>query len=88
MIKVFTFDIYSLLDPGASLYFVTPYVANLFEILCKKLCEHFCISTPIGDSILAERFYCDCHISINHKNTMADLVGLYLVDFDVILEMD
>ena len=28
MIKVFAFNVYALLDPGASLSFVTPYVAN------------------------------------------------------------
>ncbi|KAH0679464.1 hypothetical protein KY284_020549 [Solanum tuberosum] len=57
MIKVFTFDVYALLDPGAK-------------------------------SILAERVYRDCVISINHKETMADLVELDMVDFDVILGMD
>ncbi|KAH0644637.1 hypothetical protein KY284_032521 [Solanum tuberosum] len=30
MIKVFTFDVYALLDPGASLSFVTPYIAMNF----------------------------------------------------------
>ena len=38
MIKVFNFDVYSLLDLGASLYLVTPYVSNQFEILHEKLC--------------------------------------------------
>ena len=35
-----------------------------------------------------ERVYRDCPISINHKNTMAYLVELEMVDFDVILGMD
>lgn len=43
IIKVFTFNVYSLLDRGESLYFVTPYLANLFEILSEKICEHFCV---------------------------------------------
>ena len=30
MIKFFTFHVYALLDPGKSLSFVTPYVANKF----------------------------------------------------------
>ncbi|KAG5581339.1 hypothetical protein H5410_051966 [Solanum commersonii] len=42
---------------------------------------------PIGESVLAERVYRDCSISINHKSTMADLMELYMVDFDVILGM-
>ncbi|XP_004245341.1 uncharacterized protein [Solanum lycopersicum] len=37
MIKVFNFDIYVLVDPGASLSFVIPSVANQFEILPEKL---------------------------------------------------
>ncbi|XP_015084186.1 uncharacterized protein LOC107027566 [Solanum pennellii] len=32
MIKVFNFDVYALLDPGPSLYYVTPYVANQLSI--------------------------------------------------------
>ena len=87
MIKVFTFNIYALLDPGESLSFVTLYVANNFEIHPEKLCEPFYVSTPVGESILAERVYRDCHVLINHKNTIADIVELAMVDFDIILGM-
>jgi len=88
MMKVFTFDVYALLDLGTSLPFVTLYVANKFDVLPEKLCEPFCVSTTVGESILAERVYRDCPVSINNKNTMADLVELDMVDFDVILGMD
>ena len=88
MIKVFTFDVYALLDPGASLSFVTYYVANQVEILPEKLCESFDVSTHVGESILAKRVYHDCPVSINHKSTMDELIKLYVVDFDVILGMD
>nr|AAT39297.2 Gag-pol protein, putative [Solanum demissum] len=88
MIKVFAFDVYALLDPGVSLSFVTLYVANKFDVLPERLCEPFCVSTPVGESILAERVYRDCPDSINHKSTMADLVELDMVDFDVILGMN
>ena len=88
MIKVFTFDVYALLDPRACLSFVTPYVANQFEILPEKLCEPFCVSTSVGESILAERVYRDYPVFINYKNTMDDLVELDMIDFDVILCMD
>ncbi|KAG5575216.1 hypothetical protein H5410_055350 [Solanum commersonii] len=57
-------------------------------LFMKKICEPFCVSSPVGESILAERVYRDCVISINHKDTMTDLVKLDLVDFDVILGMD
>ncbi|KAH0776452.1 hypothetical protein KY290_007863 [Solanum tuberosum] len=88
MIRVFAFDVYALLDPRASLSFVTPYVANKFDVLPERLGEPFCVSTPVGESILAEKVYRDCPISINHNSTMTDLVELDMVDFDVILGMD
>ncbi|WMV07439.1 hypothetical protein MTR67_000824 [Solanum verrucosum] len=61
MIKVFTLDVYALLDQE---------------------------QVYLLESILAERVYRDCVISINHKNSMADLIELDMVDFDVILGMD
>ena len=77
-----------MLDPRASLSLVTPYVANQSKIHPEKLSEPFCVSTPVRDSILEERVYRDCPISINHKNTIADLVEVVMVDFDVILGID
>jgi len=88
MIKVLTFDVYALLDPGASLYLVTPHIAMNLDILLEKLLEPFSVSILVGESILDERVYHDCTISVNHNNIMADLVELDMVDFDVILCMD
>ena len=88
MIKVFTFDDYAFIDLEASLSFVTPYIANKFEILPRELCKTFCVSTLVGESILEERVYRDFHICINHKNAISDLVELDMVDLDVILGID
>ena len=66
----------------------TTYVANQFEVLLEKLYEPFCVFTHVGEFILAERVYRNCPICINHKNTMADIVELDMVNFDVILGMD
>ena len=88
MIKIFVFYVYAFLDPRASYSFVTSYVTNIFEILLEKLCGPFYVSTLVRDFFLAERVYRDCTISINHKNTMVDLVELKMVDFDVIPCMD
>ena len=54
----------------------------------KNFCEPFYVSAPIGELILAKQVYRNCVIYINHKDTMADLVELDMVDFDVILGMD
>ncbi|KAH0764671.1 hypothetical protein KY285_000542 [Solanum tuberosum] len=58
-----------------------------FDVLPENLLEPFSVSTPVGESILAEIVYRDCTISVYHKSTMADLVELYMVDFDVILDI-
>ncbi|KAG5571007.1 hypothetical protein H5410_060773 [Solanum commersonii] len=84
MIKVLTFDVYALLDSGASLSFVTPYVAMNFNILPEQLLKPFSVYTHVGECILAKRVYRDCTISVYHKETMADLVELDMIDFDVI----
>lgn len=39
MVKVFTFDMYDFLDTRESLYFLSPYVAMNFDVLCEKICE-------------------------------------------------
>ena len=72
------------LDPGASLCFVTHYISMNFGILLEQFLEPLIVSTPVDESILAQRV---CRESTNHKDTMANLVELYIVDFDVILGM-
>ena len=88
MLRVFSFDVYALLDPGATLSFVTPYLATKFEILPEHLLEPFSVSTPVGESILVEKVYRNCIVSIHRRDTMDDLVELNMVDFDIILGMD
>ncbi|KAH0677168.1 hypothetical protein KY285_024969 [Solanum tuberosum] len=46
----------TLLDPGSTLSFLTPFVAMKFEILPKVLLESFSVSTPNGD--LARKKIC------------------------------
>ncbi|WMV58483.1 hypothetical protein MTR67_051868 [Solanum verrucosum] len=55
VLKVFQLDVYVLLDPSATLYFVTPYVAMRFDVLPDVLLEPFSISTFVGDYIVAKR---------------------------------
>ncbi|MDV3143947.1 MAG: hypothetical protein Q8763_02865 [Candidatus Phytoplasma australasiaticum] len=50
--------------------------------------EPFSISTPVGESIRVERIYRDFLVSIYHRDTLANLIKLKMVDFDVILGMD
>ena len=59
-----------------------------FYIIPEQLNETYSVPTPVGESILVERVYHDCLISVNHKSIMDDLDKLDMVDFDVILGMD
>ncbi|KAH0636267.1 hypothetical protein KY290_036703 [Solanum tuberosum] len=87
MLQVFSIDVYALLDPNATLSFVTPLMAMIFDVLPEKLEEPFSMSTPVGDSVVAKRVYRSCPISSSHKVTLVELVELDILDFDFILGM-
>ncbi|KAH0644862.1 hypothetical protein KY284_032746 [Solanum tuberosum] len=77
---------YALQTRGDQESFPDVVTAIKFEILPKVLIEHFSVSTPIGDSVVAKRVYRSFTISLSHKLTLVDLVELDMLDFDVILE--
>ncbi|KAF3658963.1 60S ribosomal protein L7a [Capsicum annuum] len=55
-LQAYHLHIYALLDPGAFLSFVTPYIAINFRVSPEILAEPFSVSTPMGKSIIAQRF--------------------------------
>ena len=57
MLRIFHVYVYALLDPGASLSFITPYIAEDFGISPEILAEPFSVSTPVGKTIIARRVY-------------------------------
>ena len=54
-LRVFDLDVYALLDPGATLSFVTPYIAVQFNVSPKTLLEPLSVSTSDGDPVKARR---------------------------------
>jgi len=66
MLEVFHLGVYGLIDPGATLSFVTLYVAMRFDIGPEILSNPFYISTPIGNVIAAKRVYKNYPISVSH----------------------
>ncbi|XP_075076520.1 uncharacterized protein LOC142163162 [Nicotiana tabacum] len=88
MLTIFTFDAYALIDPGSTLSYVTPYIAKKFGIEPEKLCEPFEVSTLVGESVIARYIYKGCPVKVHHRLTVADLVELEMLDFDVIMGMD
>ncbi|XP_070045320.1 uncharacterized protein [Nicotiana tomentosiformis] len=80
--------VYAPIDPGSTLSYVTPYVAMEFGIEPEQLHESFSVSTPVGQSILAARVYMDCVVTLRGRDTVADLIELRMVGFDMIMGMD
>ncbi|XP_070036664.1 uncharacterized protein [Nicotiana tomentosiformis] len=81
-------DVYALIDPSSTLSYVTPYVTMEFGIEPEHLLEPFFVSTPVGESILVVRVYRDCVVTLRGRDSMANLIELRMVDFDVIIGMD
>ena len=52
MLQVVNFVVYALLDPGANLSFVSPYVAMKFSIDPEILLEPYSMYNPVGESKL------------------------------------
>ncbi|WMV37992.1 hypothetical protein MTR67_031377 [Solanum verrucosum] len=75
-------------DSGATLSFMSPFIAVQFSVSPETLSEPFLVSTPIGDPVLARRVYKNCPVTVSQKVTSVDRVELEMVDFDIILGMD
>ena len=76
-----------MLDPGATLSFVTPYKYVQFSVSPETLSEPFSVSTPVGEPVIARRVYRNCPVIVSHKVTSANLVEVKMVDLNVILVM-
>ncbi|XP_070017341.1 uncharacterized protein [Nicotiana sylvestris] len=81
-------DVYALIDSGSTLSYVTPFVAMEFGIEPEQLHESFSVSIPVGEPITAAQVYRGCVVTVRGRGTMADLIELGMVDFDVIIGMD
>ncbi|XP_070020401.1 uncharacterized protein [Nicotiana sylvestris] len=88
ILTVQSHDVYALIDPGSTLSYVTPFIAMEFVIEPDQLYEPLLVSTPVGEFIMAAQVYRGCVVTIRGRDTMADLIELGMVDFDVIMGMD
>ncbi|XP_070046271.1 uncharacterized protein [Nicotiana tomentosiformis] len=88
ILSVQSHDVYALIDLGSTLSYVTPYVAMEFGIELEQHHEPFFVSTPVGESILVARLYRDCVVTLRGRDTVADLIELRMVNFDVMMGMD
>ncbi|KAH0644931.1 hypothetical protein KY284_032815 [Solanum tuberosum] len=74
------------LDPGATLSFITPYIAVNFGVSSKTLSEPFSVSSLVGNPVIARLVYKNCTVTVSQKVTSADLVGLEMFLDEPILE--
>ncbi|CAN4090613.1 unnamed protein product [Withania somnifera] len=87
-LSIFSHNVYTLIDPGSTLSYVTPLVAGKFKRTPELLHRPLEVATPIGKSIIARRVYHDCIVTICGRDTLAGPIELEMVEFDVIMGMD
>ncbi|XP_070035048.1 uncharacterized protein [Nicotiana tomentosiformis] len=76
------------MDPSSTFSYITPFIAGKLDMRSELLPQPVEVSTPVGDSIVANHVYRDCTVLINDRPTSVDLVELVMLDFDVIMGMD
>ena len=84
MLQVFSINVNSLLDPGATIFFDTPLVARKFDVLFYVLIELFSVCTSMGDSVIAKRVYRKYHVMMPNRVTLVHLVEFDMFYFDII----
>ena len=63
-------------------------VSRKFDVFINVLIEPFSVCTPMGDSVVAKRFYRKFHVMLPNRVALTDLVELDMFDLDIILGMD
>ncbi|XP_023773747.1 uncharacterized protein LOC111922420, partial [Cyanistes caeruleus] len=77
-----------LFDPGSTYSYVSMYFAHYLGTSRELLALPVHVSTPVGDTVVVDRVYRSCVVTIGGLETRVDLLLLSMVDFDVILGMD
>ena len=70
MLKLFSFDVYALLESGGTLSFVTPIVEIKFVMLPDILDNPFSVSTPVGDFVVVNIVYKGCPFFLTNRVTL------------------
>lgn len=64
------------------------YFATDLGIMYEPLAKPICVYTPVGESLVVNQVYRGCIITFSERRSIANLILLYMVNFDVILGMD
>lgn len=77
-----------LFDPGCTYSYVSADFTSHINIMCESFTEPICVFTWVGKSLVMNRVYQGCIVTFMGRDTVADLVLLDIVGFNVILDMD
>ncbi|XP_070011433.1 uncharacterized protein [Nicotiana sylvestris] len=86
--SVYSFDELALIDPGSTQSYVSSYFALRFCGQPELLNDPFLVATPVVESLLTEYVYRACQIRVDGRDTLADLIVLDMIDFDMLMGMD
>lgn len=79
---------YALLDPRATLYSMTTYIAFMLGVHPKQILEPFCIYSPISESVIERPMYRNSLVLVLYRVTTTNLVELDIAHFDIFLGKD
>ena len=81
-------EIYALIDPGSTHSYISTKLAFQLGLNQEDLICDLCISTPLGDTMIAQQVCRSCIVQVGKAKLRVDLTVIPLRDFDVILGMD
>uniref|UniRef100_A0A1U7VIP3 Uncharacterized protein LOC104217612 n=2 Tax=Nicotiana sylvestris TaxID=4096 RepID=A0A1U7VIP3_NICSY len=88
ILSVCSFDALALIDPGSTHSYVSSYFALRFSRQPELLNDPFLVATHVGEFLLAEYVYRACQIRVKGRDTLADLIVLDMIDFNMPMGMD
>ncbi|XP_070040635.1 uncharacterized protein [Nicotiana tomentosiformis] len=88
ILSVCSFDAFALIYPGSTHSYVSSYFALSFVRQPELLNDLFLVDTPVGESLLDEYVYRACQIRVKGRDTLADLIILDMIDFDMLMGMN
>ncbi|XP_070028627.1 uncharacterized protein [Nicotiana sylvestris] len=88
ILSVCSFDALTLIDPGSTPSYVSSYFALRFSRQPELLNDPFLVATPVGEALLVEYVYSACQIRVEGRDTLADLIVLDMIDFDMLMGID
>ncbi len=76
------------IDPESTIYYVSTYFADEFDMIFDRITVPICDSTPMVEPLAVDRMYRSFLISLAQYDTWVDLIILGMVDFLVIYGMN